>query len=299
MLPNWYWEYKNFIEEWITYNLDNHFDKKGNVSKALYDFEEVIRYSLKWWKKIRAILALEFYLLLSNKNINEIEVSDDIIKVCTSIELSHSWTLLQDDLPCMDNDTLRRWQPTVWAKFGEYQAVLWSDILQTLAYEIITELEDSKQALHIIKILTQAMWYYWVIWWQIEDLHYERNSKDLDKEILLAIHKKKTGILIKSSVEMWIVTANKSELINDFAVFWEKLWLAYQIKDDILDVEGSVQETGKSVWSWEEKGFVYFEWLEKSKQELQLLIEDCLSIAAELDSEKLTFITNYIWNRNK
>ncbi len=300
MLPIWYSDYKEFVEEGIQHTLDMYFENTWETDQwPLQDFEEAIRYSVQWWKKIRAILALEFYLLLSHKKLSDITVEDDIIKVCTALEMTHSWTLIQDDLPCMDNDTLRRWQPTVWSKYGEYQAVLASDVLHTYSYELLSSLKDSRQALNLIQTLSKALGYYWVASGQIEDLYYEEHPDKLNQEILLQIHRKKTGKLIKAAVKMWIIASWNTKYLKPLSAFGEKLWLAFQIKDDILDVEGSIEETGKSVWRWEEKGFVFFQWLEKSKKHLRNLLDSCLVISKDLQSEKLSFITEYVWNRVK
>ncbi len=297
LLPSWYSKYKTFIESEIEIFLDSYFEKNKKTSIALKNFEEVVRYWVKWWKKIRAILALESYLVLAKKSLKDIKSSDDIVKICIALEFSHSWSLMQDDLPCMDNDTLRRWNPTVWSKFWEYQAVLASDILQTLTYEILSNLEDKSLALKSINILSKAMWFYWVIWWQMEDLHFEENSNEINQEILISIHRKKTAKLIKASVKLGIIASWKEKYLKPFSAFWEKLWLAYQIKDDILDVEWDSETTWKSVWSWEEKWFVFFVWLEKSKETLKDLLWNCKKIAKKMKSSKLEFITDYVWGR--
>ena len=301
MLPSWYKKYKKFIEENIEIYLDKYFEKNHKNSEALQKFEEIIRYSVKWGKKIRAILALEFYLILSNKKLEDLDEEFDILKVCLALEFVHAYSLLQDDMPCMDNDVLRRGQPTVWSKYGEYNAMLASDVLNTISYEILSEIKDKNIALQMIQILAKSTWFYWMIWWQIEDLYFEENSNELTQEKLLNLHRKKTGKLIKSSVKMWIIMSWNTKYLKPFSAFWEKLWLAFQIKDDILDVEWTTIETGKSVGEWnnEKKWFIFFEWLKKSKQKLKDLINSCLEISKILKSEKLEFITEYIWNRKK
>lgn len=299
MLPNWYWDYKTFIEKGIEHSLDELFKNNKNSSKPMKDFEEIVRYSVQWWKKIRWILALEFYLLLSHKSLSDITLWDNIVKICSAIEMSHAWTLLQDDLPCMDNDTLRRGKATVWSKYWEHQAVLASDVLQTFSYELLSSIKNKTIALDSIQTLSKAIWYYWVASGQIEDLYYEENPLELNQEKLLGIHKKKTGKLIKASVKMWIIASWNTKYLKPLSAFGEKLWLAFQIKDDILDVEGNIEDMGKSVGRGEEKGFVFFEWLEKSKKQLTKLIDSCLLISKDLQSEKLSFITEYVWSRVK
>jgi len=301
MLPIWYKKYKNIIEENIEIYLDKYFEKNKENSDALKNFEEVIRYSVKWGKKMRAILALEFYLILSHKKIEDLDKNSDILKVCLALEFVHTYSLLQDDMPCMDNDSLRRWQATVWSKFWEYNALLASDVLNTISYEILSEIKDKEIALKMTQILSKSTGFYWMIWWQIEDLYFEENSSELNQEKLIQLHRKKTWKLIKASVKMWIIMSWNTKYLKPFSVFWEKLGLAFQIKDDILDVEWTAEETGKSVWEWdnEKKWFIFFKWLKKAKQKLKDLIKSCLEISKTLKSEKLEFITEYVGNRKK
>jgi len=301
MLPTWYKKYKNYIEENIEIYLNKYFEENHKNSTALQKFEEVIRYSVLGWKKIRAILALEFYLILSHKKFEELDSNSDILKVCLALEFVHAYSLLQDDMPCMDNDVLRRGQPTVWSKYWEYNAMLASDVLNTLSYEILSEIKDKNIALQMTQILAKSTGFYGMIWGQIEDLYFEENSSELTQDKLLNLHRRKTGKLIKSSVKMWIIMSGNTKYLKPFSAFWEKLWLAFQIKDDILDVEWTSLETGKSVWEWnnEKKWFIFFEWLKKSKRKLKDLVKSCLKISKVLKSEKLEFITEYVGNRKK
>ncbi|MDQ7008758.1 MAG: polyprenyl synthetase family protein [Candidatus Gracilibacteria bacterium] len=301
MLPIWYKQYKNYIEENIEIYLNKYFEKNNNNSNALKNFEEVIRYSVLGGKKIRAILALEFYLILTNKKLEELDSSSDIIKVCLSLEFIHTYSLLQDDMPCMDNDILRRGKPTVWSKYGEYNAMLASDVLNTLSYEILSEIEDKDIAIEMTKTLSKSTGFYGMIGGQIEDLYFEENPELLTKQDLLSLHRKKTGKLITSSVQMGIIMSGNTKHLNTFSSFGEKLGLAFQIKDDILDVEGTVAETGKSVGQGnnEKKGFIFFEGLQKSKQSLNNLITSCSEISKPLKSDKLEFIIDYVGSRKQ
>lgn len=296
MLPNWYSEYKDFIESSLDVYLKNYF--KSNTSDVLKSFEEIIIYSTRWWKKIRSILALEFYLAFANQNLNDIKTDDDIMKYCISLEIVHAFSLIHDDLPCMDDDTLRRWELTVWKKYWEANAVLAGDLLNTLAFEILSELSDAKASQKLSKLLSHAIWLYGMVWWQVEDIYFEYNQNNLTKELLETLHNKKTWALIEASVLGWIIMANKDSEIENYSSFGKKLWLAFQIKDDLLDVEWSAEEVGKSVWG-EEKGFVHFVWLEQAKSDLDSLIESCLNLVKDLDSEKLDFIVEYIGKRKK
>ncbi len=297
MLPTWYEEYKMFIEKSIDITLDKYITKNNSNSWLEY-FRDAIIYATRGWKKLRAILALEMYLSFSKKQLSEIDFNDDIVQLLVAIECMHAYSLVHDDLPCMDNDEYRRGQLTTWKKYWEYQAVLTGDLLNTFCFELLSDIKNKNHAISVLKIISQSTGFSGMIWWQISDMYFEENSENLTYSDLLEIHNKKTGALIKASILSGIVLANHEDEQDEFASFWEKLWLAFQIKDDLLDVEWSFEETWKSVW-WEEKWFVYFLWLEKTKLELHNLIVYCDNKAKELQSEKLEFIVQYIEKRTK
>ncbi len=296
MLPNWYSEYKDFIEQSIDTYFKNYF--RENTSEVLKWFEEIVIYGTRWGKKIRSILALEFYLSFTKQELSDIVFDDDIIKYCIALEIVHAFSLIHDDLPCMDDDTLRRWELTVWKKYWEANAVLAGDLLSALAFEIISDISDAKISQKLSKLLSHAIWFYGMVWWQIEDIYFEHNEEKLTKELLETLHNKKTWALIEASVLWGILLADKHEEIKNYSDFGKKLGLAFQIKDDLLDVEWTAEETGKSVW-WEEKWFVHFVWLEQAKSDLSNLISDCLYAIKNLDSEKLDFIVHYVGERRK
>ncbi len=298
MLPEWYNIYKQKVETSIQEYLQKYLEDYKNPTQAIRDFQETLAYSMMWGKRLRAILAIEFYLTLTGKKIEDITLKDDILKYAIALEVIHSFSLIHDDLPCMDNDEYRRGQLTVWKKYGEYQAVLAGDTLNTLAFEIISSFSDAQACQKVTKILASSVWIYGMAWGQIEDLFYERTKEEVTEEILKGLHFKKTGQVIIASILWALVIAKREDLCEKYQSFWEKLWLAFQIKDDILDVEGSFEETGKSVW-WEVKGFVYILWLEKSKNQLDTLIKDCINDVASLQSEKLDFIVHYVQHRTK
>ena len=301
MLPEWYNNYKQLIEQSLENYLVEYFSSEKN--KWLNLLKDSALYSVKWGKRIRSIFALEFYLSFTKKDINSINTNDDIFKFCTALELLHAFSLIHDDLPAMDNDILRRWEPTVWKKYWEASAILVWDMLNSMAFEILWNIKNSKPILHYFG---QAVWIKWMLWWQVLDLYYEKNPEELTLDNLIEVHNKKTWALIQMSVLWWILIAEKeanfvkdkeSNNIKKYLDFWEKIGLAFQVKDDLLDVEGNFEETGKSVGDWEEKGFVYFMWIEKTKDFLEKLIFDCKSIIKDLNSEKLNFLVNYIGNR--
>lgn len=298
MLQTWYNDYKNLIERWILNYLDNYFLNK-NLSKPLEIFKESIYYSTKWWKKIRAIFALEFYLILTWKKIEEIKLDDDIIKFCIALELVHAYSLVHDDLPAMDNDEYRRWELTTWKKFGEVTWILAWDMLNTLWFEVLSEIWDKEIWVELIKLLSSSIWFFWMLGWQVEDIYYEHNFSELTLEKLSSLHAKKTWALIKTSILWWIILASRKDLIKTFEKYAENIGLAFQIKDDILDVEWTLEETWKSV-GWENKWYIYFLWLEKSKEILNNLTLESLEILKNLENnERLVFLSEYIRDRKK
>lgn len=298
MLPDWYNTYKHFIEKWITNYLDNYFEDNF-LSIPLEKFKEAVYYSTSWGKKIRAIFALEFYLIFSGKKFEDLSEDDDILKFCIALEIIHAYSLVHDDLPAMDNDVLRRWEITTWKKYWEDMWILIWDLLNTLSFEILSEIWDEKKALKLIKLLSHSVWFYWMVWWQVEDLYYEKKFKELDIDWLISLHNKKTWELIKTSILGWIILAWKEDKISSFETFAKNVWLAFQIKDDILDVEWTSEETWKSV-GWETKWFVYFYGIKKSKEVLDNLIKESLEIIQSVkNSKKIEFLVNYIQKRAK
>lgn len=295
-LPEWYGEYKNFIE----LSIDTYLDRYLAIPMwtPLEGFKEAIKYAFRGGKKLRWILALEFYLHLTGTRFHDIKKDDDIMRLCIAIEAVHAYSLVHDDLPCMDNDELRRWELTVWKKYWECDAVLIGDTLNTLCFEIISDIKDAEKSRQISKLLSHAVGFYGMIWGQVEDIYYEENMSELDVEILKWLHWKKTGKLIEASILAGVILSWETSNIEVYGDFGKKLWLAFQVKDDLLDVEGTPEETGKSVWG-EEKGFVYLTGLIASKKILNDIISDCRIIGENLGSEKIDFIIDFIENRTK
>ena len=302
MIPTWYIDYKNIIEKSLNSYLELYFSDEKN--KWLTEIKDSAIYAVKWWKRIRSILALEFYLIISWKTIKDINKDSDIIKFCISLELLHAYSLVHDDLPAMDNDEYRRWELTTWKKYWYANAILVWDLLNSLAFEVLAETWN----IALIKMFWKAVWLKWMLWWQVLDLYYENNFDNLSLDNLIETHNKKTGALIEVSVLggilLWNLTLNKDskfkkEDVLKYSDFWKKIWLAFQVKDDLLDEEWTFEETWKSVWDGEKKWFVFFVWLEKTKEYLENLITDCFVVSDSLNSEKLNFIINYIKQRTK
>ena len=202
--------------------------------------EEVMSYSaLAESKMIRA--GLVFASSRTNKNLHE----DSIITLASAVELMHTYSLIHDDLPCMDDDDLRRNQPSSHIKYGEANAVLSGDALQALAYEIIVnDLQmNSDEKVKTIKILSRACGKNGMVYGQYLDIQNE-NNKDVDKDMLDQIHNLKTGKLIECSVMLGQIGSDiKIDLFKEFASY---IGLAFQITDDILDVTQTEEVLGKN-----------------------------------------------------
>lgn len=296
ILPTWYKTYKNAIETAIDEYLDTYFSQPS--TSLLTDFSKMVRYAVSWGKRIRAILALESYCITTKKTFDDISKNNDIWKLCTAFELMHAYSLVHDDLPCMDDDELRRGEPTVWKRYGEYNAVLVGDMLNSLSFECLSSISDAHVSQQIIQYFSHSVWYYGMIGGQVEDLYYEEHTEELTPEILTQIHARKTGKLIEATMISWAMLWKNTQQQEKLELFAKKLGLAFQVKDDLLDVEWTPEETGKSVWC-EQKGFVYLSGIEYTKNMLDTLISECRDLAKDFHSPQIDFLVEYIANRKK
>ena len=188
-------------------------------------------------------------LIFASSEINSSLEHDSVITLAASIELMHTYSLIHDDLPCMDDDDIRRNQPSNHIKYGEANAVLSGDALQALSYEIICNdiyLSDNNKV-KALKLLSQACGKNGMVLGQHLDIENENNLTKTDQENLDHIHQLKTGKLIECSILFGQINndLNDSELQN-FKSFSRKLGLAFQIIDDVLDVTESSENLGKN-----------------------------------------------------
>ena len=162
-----------------------------------------------------------------------------------AVELIHAYSLVHDDLPAMDNDDLRRGRPTCHVAFDEATAILAGDALQTLAFEALgTTRAAPDQVLEMMRVLAEASGHHGMAGGQALDL--DATGEQPSIEALETMHRRKTGALIEASLVLGAVTANASETsISALRQFARAIGLAFQVQDDILDVEGSAEKTGK------------------------------------------------------
>ena len=262
--------------------------------------ESMLYSSLADSKMIRA--GLIFASAETNPNLD----ISSVISLATSIELMHTYSLVHDDLPCMDDDDMRRNQPSNHIKYGEANAVLTGDALQALAYEILcNDINLSSQdKIRAIKLLSQACGKNGMVLGQHLDIQNETNLKEISQEDLDYIHQLKTGKLIECSVLFGQINNNLSkDQLKNFNNFSSKLGLAFQIVDDVLDVTESTEILGKtnnSDLKNNKHTYVSLVGIEKAKKRAGQLIESAiedLSMNNMQKTDKLVSIANFLVER--
>ena len=203
---------------------------------------EAMRYSvLGGGKRIRALLVLNFNRILGG-------AANDAMEFAAAIEMMHAYSLIHDDLPCMDDDDLRRGKPSCHVAFGEAIALLAGDALQTLAFETLarnTSLEPA-QVLQAVRELAAAAGSRGMVGGQTVDI--EGTAQTVEQ--LTGMCMMKTGALIKCAVRLGCLSIGADEASMAQAdISADAIGLAFQIRDDILDVIGSTEELGKPVGS--------------------------------------------------
>ncbi|MNP14869.1 Farnesyl diphosphate synthase [compost metagenome] len=215
----------------------------------------------------------------------------------------HTYSLIHDDLPAMDNDDLRRGKPTNHKVFGEAIAILAGDSLLNEAFNILIDfsIKNGEKALLATKEITNASGAEGMIGGQIVDIINE--GKVIQEEELLYMHSKKTGELIKASILSGAIYGGASnEELSKLKSFGENLGLAFQIKDDILDVVGNTNKLGKNVKSDENNNktnFITMYGLEYCNKKCIELTDECLEILNSLnkDVKSLKALTLELLNR--
>lgn len=213
-----------------------------------YVIGEGMRYSvLNGGKRLRPLL------LLMGLNLFGKDESLGIATAC-AIELIHSYSLVHDDLPALDNDTYRRGQLTTHVKYGEAEGILIGDALLTYAFEVLSEKNNHlppEKTLEIIRKVSSYSGVNGMIGGQMVDI--ESEGCDIEFETLKYIHENKTGKLIRLPLEIAAIIGDATEPERmAMENFGELIGLAFQIKDDILDVEGDFKKLGKKIGSDQE-----------------------------------------------
>jgi len=176
------------------------------------------------------------------------------IPFAIALEMIHCYSLIHDDLPAMDDDDLRRGRPTSHVQFDEATAILAGDALQCLAFETLLRAElPSERLIEACRLLSQAAGAEGMVAGQMDDLWAEKHGGDA--ALLASIHARKTGAMIRASVELGVVAAGGTTKDQDImAAYGESIGIAFQIADDLLDVESSLENTGKRTGKDQERG---------------------------------------------
>ncbi len=227
----------------------------------------------------------------------------DAVPVAAAIECIHAYSLVHDDLPCMDDDDLRRGQPTVHRKWDDATAVLVGDALQALAFDLVLEMSIAPEArLDLCRSLAKASGFDGMVGGQMLDIAAEKAATPLTMEQIVKLQAGKTGALIT-----WSCTAGARMAqadVTPLQTYGDSIGLAFQIADDILDVTGDAAEVGKATQKDEAAGkatFVSLLGLDEAKRRAAGLVQeacDALSPYGE-DAQSLREAAHFVVNRRK
>ena len=295
----------DFKEELKKYQIEIENELKKYVKKESCPeriLNESIEYSLMaGGKRLRPILVLATYKLFKKD-------TEKCMPFAVAIEMVHNFSLIHDDLPGIDNDDFRHGKLTNHKKFNEATAILAGDALLNQAYIIISnelinsdnkyELDLKTKVFNEFSIAVDRM-----IAGEYVDTEYE--GKPISSEYLQYTHKNKTGALLRLCVRMGAILANSNEeSLEKLSNYADKIGLAFQIKDDILSVEGDELITGKPVGNDEARGkctYVSKYGLEEAKKILEKITDEAVKIVDDFgeNAEFLKELALYIMNRNK
>lgn len=281
--------------------ISEYMPKEDGLQKTIF---EGMNYAVSaGGKRIRPILMYETYKLFGGKG--------DIIKpFMAAIEMIHTYSLVHDDMPCVDNDDMRRGKPTTHIVYGETMGLFVGDGLLNLAFETIAngmdyvDTADPKQVEAVkaaFKYISKCAGSFGMLAGQVVDKESE-DKEDIDLDTIMYLYEKKTGELLRASMVVGAILAgaDKSDvdIIEKVAT---NVGIAFQIQDDILDVIGTEEELGKPIGSDERNNkstYVAHVGLEESKEEVKRLTNEALELLHEIDGrnefleEFLTFLIN-------
>ena len=263
---------------------------------------EAIEYAvMNGGKRIRPILM---YMICDLFEKNNCKSYDKIKEIANALEFIHCYSLVHDDLPAMDNDDYRRGKLTVHKKYNEAIGVLVGDVLLTEAFGIIANSKSlgNKNKIEIISKLSEYAGFFGMVGGQFVDM--ESENKKVEIDTLKYIHAHKTGKLLTAAIELPMIALDvESEKREKMVEYSKLLGIAFQIKDDILDIEGNFEEIGKKSNDIENDKTTYpsIFGLEESKRLLQEYLEKAKKIIFdEFEGNELFLeLTDYFGNRKK
>lgn len=290
MLAKRFSEYQNSINRALDEAIPQKDCLYGNVFEAM-------RYSLNaGGKRIRPLLVLEFARVFG-------VAPEKAMPFAVALEMIHTYSLIHDDLPCMDDDDLRRGRPTSHKMFGEAVAVLAGDALLNRAFEHVLENStfSPEVTLKALRYLGTSSGADGMIGGQIIDM--EGESRPLNADEIKKLQEMKTGALIRAAAVMGCILGGATdEQIASATAYAESIGLAFQIRDDILNVEGDAEIMGKDVGNDEESGkstFVKLWGLDECKAKVSELTDNAIEEVKKLpESEFLIWVANMLVSRN-
>ena len=226
---------------------------------------------------------LRAFLVIHSCNIFEVQ-KDTAIQAAIAIECLHAYSLVHDDLPCMDDDELRRGKPTVHVQWDEATATLTGDALQALAFELIASLPhiDAIRIVELLKKLAKASGMQGMVLGQAQDIQAEKSKVNLNINDITSLQQNKTGALIEWSAISGAILSNQDDgKLLDYA---KSIGLAFQIQDDILDIEGDAVLAGKRLQKDVSAGkatFVSLLGIENAKLRAKELIEEAIDALSD------------------
>ena len=244
---------------------------------------QAMKYSLlSGGKRIRPILLLEFYALCGGNG-------DSALNFAAALEMIHTYSLIHDDLPCMDNDDMRRGRPSCHKAFGEDTALLAGDALLTLAFKTAAETDGipSYRVLKAIAVLAENAGISGMVGGQVEDLAFEKSGATIEQ--LRGMYLKKTSCLLSAGAVCGSILAGADEKELKYAAeYAEKLGLAFQIIDDILDCTSDEKTLGKPIGSDEKNGkttYVTLLGIDGAKAEAERLSNEALTALCKIKGD--------------
>lgn len=286
--------YLNDRKQLVNAFIDRYFDE---IIKPDQLKESIIYSFSAGGKRIRPILCIASYEACGGRAV-------DVVPYASAIEFIHTYSLIHDDLPAMDNDDLRRGKPTNHKVFGEGIAILAGDGLLTEAFCLLSSNPsnfDTQLVLEVINEIATSAGIRGMVGGQAADLIYE--TKKPDSRTLCFIHTHKTASLIRASVKVGGILANcGNEMLHSLSNYGEKIGLAFQIIDDILDVEGETEVIGKPKGSDDKKNKMTYPRLygvSKSRQMASELISEAIDALSLFDEKAwpLRGIARYLVER--
>lgn len=269
-------DYAEIVNKKLVEYLPPAMDGQKQVTKAM-------KFSLvNGGKRLRPILVLEFCKMCGG------DAKKALAYAC-AVEYVHTYSLIHDDLPCMDDDDMRRGNPSCHKMFGEATALLAGDALLTHAFDLIcqSDLNDEKNVM-AISLLSQNAGVSGMIGGQVLDIKFEDTDPSISD--ILTVHRLKTGALISAACLLGCIAAGAdSEKIAAASKFAYLLGTAFQIKDDLLDIQGDEEKLGKPIGSDAQNDkttYVTLVGVEKAQKDVQTLTNSAIEIIKEFDNNE-------------